>query len=195
MAGLANCVYCGIASPRYTLASRLYSASRWWITYTCKSCDHVAFTETVETPDSRSSQGIPVRVILPQPTAVAPELPERAKLYLEQAISSIGAPDGSVMLCGSAVDAMLKGRGLKEGSVYSRIKEAVDNGLLTSEMADWAHAVRLGSNNPRHADDETPHMTVEDARRLIDFAQMLGHILFTLPMRVAEGKAKAQKGA
>ncbi len=86
---------------------------------------------------------------------------------------------------------MLKGRGYDKGNHYVRIEKAVADGLLTKEMGDWAHEVRLGSNNPRHADDETPHMTPEEAERLIEFATMLGKILYVLPFQVEQGKRKA----
>jgi hypothetical protein len=40
-------------------------------------------------------------------------IPKRARVYLDQAISSIHAPSGAVMLAASSVDAMLKGEGLQ----------------------------------------------------------------------------------
>jgi Domain of unknown function (DUF4145) len=58
------------------------------------------------------------------------------------------------MVAGSAVDAMLKHHGYKDGSLYARIDEALKDNLLTKGMADWAHEVRLGSNRPRHADED-----------------------------------------
>lgn len=96
------------------------------------------------------------------------------------------------MLAGSAVDALLKGRGYEKGSHYSRIEKAIGDGLLTKEMGEWAHEVRLGSNNPRHADDETPHVTIDETERLIEFATMLGKILYVLPIQVEQGKKKAE---
>lgn len=130
-----------------------------------------------------------VERLFPSGITVADELPERARNYLSQAKSSLNAPDGCVMLAGSAVDAMLKEKGLTEGSVYTRIDEAVTQNILTQEMADWAHEVRLGSNRPRHADQDHPHMTLDEAKQALEFSEMLGHILFVLPARVAEGRA------
>lgn len=141
--------------------------------------------------NSQVFQGVTVDVLLPNRRTVASEIPDRAKRYLDQAISSLAAPDGAAMLAGSAVDAMLKGRGFEKGTHYQRIEEAVKSGLLTKEMGEWAHAVRLGSNNPRHADDDAPHMTSEETVLLIEFATMLGHILYVLPSEVAKGKEKA----
>lgn len=91
------------------------------------------------------------------------------------------------MLANSAVDAMLKQRGLKEGSVYKRLGQAVTQGLITNEMREWADKIRIESNNPRHADESAEPVTVEQAKLVVEFAKSLADILFVLP-----AKAKAQ---
>lgn len=88
-----------------------------------------------------------VRNIYPEIETVDETLPHKVKAYLQQAIDSAFAPAGSVMLCASAVDSTLKEKGLTEGSLYTRINEAVTDGLLTSEMSTWAHEVRLDAND------------------------------------------------
>lgn len=127
-------------------------------------------------------------VVLPEPTVVDEDLPERAKRYLGQAIESLHAPDGAIMLAGSAIDAMLKEKGYLEGSVYARINKAVDDHVLTVGMSEWAHAVRLEANKPRHADIDDPHATKEMAEQTIKFAEALGEFLFALPARIERGK-------
>ncbi|WP_369126389.1 DUF4145 domain-containing protein [Roseovarius nitratireducens] len=94
------------------------------------------------------------------------------------------APDASVVMSASSIDAMLKDHGLENGSLYTRIDEAVTQGLITQKMADWAHRVRLDSNNPRHADTTTPHMADEDAKRAFDYAKALTEYLYLLPSRM-----------
>ena len=91
------------------------------------------------------------------------------------------------MLAASAVDAMLKLRGLTEGSLYARIEKAAEQHLITPEVSQWAHAVRLEANGQRHADENAPLPTDADAKRSIDFAIALGDILFVLPARVRRG--------
>lgn len=127
-----------------------------------------------------------MKSIFPSPETVDVELPIRVQTYLTQALDSISSPDGAAMLAGAAVDAMLKEKGFKEGSVYSRIQEAMDEGILTKEMAEWAHDVRLGSNRPRHSDDTEPHVSAHDGKQAVEFAKMLGHFLFVLPARVKQ---------
>lgn len=100
------------------------------------------------------------------------------------------------MLCASSVDALLKEKGLKAGSLYSRIEQAARNGLITKDMAEWAHEVRLDANDERHADEQAALPTEPEARRCIDFVRALALFRFVLPSMVEQGrKETAQKKA
>jgi hypothetical protein len=91
------------------------------------------------------------------------------------------------MLAASAVDAMLKAKNYTEGSLYRRIDKASQDNVITSDMALWAHHVRLEANDVRHADANDPHATADEARQSVEFATALGHFLFVLPSRVRRG--------
>jgi hypothetical protein len=130
--------------------------------------------------------------LYPSGTDVDPSIPDRARTYLDQAINSLSAPAGAVMLAASAVDAMLKAKNLKEGSLYARIDKALSEHLITAEMATWAHDVRLDANEQRHADDEISLQVTADAKRAVDFGLALAQFLFVLPTRVQRGIADAK---
>jgi hypothetical protein len=115
------------------------------------------------------------------------DVPENARRFLQQAMDTLHAPDAAAVMAGSSVDAMLKARGLEKGSLYERIDQALQNGTLTAPMADWAHEVRLGSNRPRHADSEHPHVSREEAQQSVEFAEALGQFLFVLTARIDRG--------
>ncbi|MEM7730240.1 MAG: DUF4145 domain-containing protein [Pseudomonadota bacterium] len=102
-------------------------------------------------------------------------------------METLHAPDASVVMSGSAVDAMLKAKEYESGSLFKRIERAVEDHLLTEDMGRWAHAVRLEGNNVRHADEDRPHMTRQDAEQVLDFARALGDFLFVLTARVESG--------
>jgi hypothetical protein len=89
------------------------------------------------------------------------DIPEPARTFLQQAFETKHAPDAAAMVAGSAVDAMpgLRGR--------HRLRTNKDGGRRSTEgMGAWAHEVRLGSNRPRHADKENPHVSPEEALNL-----------------------------
>lgn len=135
--------------------------------------------------------------IFPSTPAVDQDLPARAKAYLEQAFMSLSAPAGAVMLAASAVDAMLKEKQYKEGSLYTRIDKAATDHVITADMAEWAHQVRLDANDQRHADGTSMLPKQVDAQRAIEFAAALGTFLFVLPARVRRGlnEASANTGS
>ena len=95
------------------------------------------------------------------------------------------------MVARSAVDAMLKAKGYAKGSLYERIDQALLDNLLTKGMADWAHEVRLGSNRPRHSDEKNPHVSPEEAKKSVEFAEALGNFLFVLTARIKRGLKEA----
>ncbi len=115
------------------------------------------------------------------------DIPQKPRAFLEQAIASIHAPAGAVMLAASSVDAMLKEKGYLDGSLYSRIDQAATDHLITDAMAKWAHQVRLDANDQRHADKDVNLPSEEDAKRSIQFTKALAEFLFVLPAWVEAG--------
>jgi hypothetical protein len=101
-----------------------------------------------------------------------------------------------MMLCAAGLDAMLKTKDLRLGSLKARIDEAAEQHLITPDMAKWAHQVRLDANDQRHADEAAEFPTEEEARRSLTFALALAEVLYVLPARVTRGieetKPKAQ---
>lgn len=191
---LDRCPHCNVARPHLLKRLSLNTADfrngnkRLWVFYECRTCGGVVMT--VSPNDVTYSI---ITTIWPAVETVSDVIPERAHTYLEQAISSRHAPAGATMLAASAVDAMLKAKGLTDGSLYSRINKAASDHLITSEMAIWAHEVRLEANDQRHADEDTTLPSLEDADRVIMFARTLADFLFVLPDQVRRGRAGTEE--
>ena len=88
---------------------------------------------------------------------------------------------------------MLKEKGLKEGSLNTRINAAAKSHLITEDMAAWAHEIRLDANDQRHADEEAVLPNEALAAKSIEFATALAQLLFVLPSRVARGRARPSR--
>jgi hypothetical protein len=177
-------------------ANHAESSSFVWAGYACASCgmgvlagaslrpNHAQTLTPWDAPHAQlASAGI-----FPSPRVLSNDIPDTARRYLEQAWDSLHAPDGAVMLAASSVDAMLKAKQLRNGSLYSRVNEARDSHLITPDIADWAHEIRLDANEVRHADTAQPHHDVASATRVLDFATALADVLFVLPARVQRGR-------
>ena len=185
---LDRCPHCKVAKPLlnrvWNLETRDHANGnkRFWSTYLCKSCGGVVLT--VSPIDVTHD----ITCILPELQAVAEEVPARAREFLSQAIASLHAPAGAVMLTASAVDAMLKDKGHKDGSLNTRIDAAAKANLITAEMAAWAHEIRLDANDQRHADEAASLPSEANAAKSIEFANALAQFLYVLPARVARGR-------
>jgi hypothetical protein len=137
---------------------------------------------------SPSDDRYAINEMWPTPQTVAEEVPVRARTFLSQAIASLHAPAGAVMLTASAVDAMLRDKGLTDGTLNSRIDAAARSHLITDEMAAWAHEIRLDANDQRHADEEADLPDSANATKAIEFANALAQFLYVLPARVERGR-------
>ncbi|MCC5860248.1 MAG: DUF4145 domain-containing protein [Ectothiorhodospiraceae bacterium] len=191
---LERCPHCQVARPVLALDHRLetknHSGTRlrnWWI-YACRSCGGVVIAGADE------GRGNVVEYLYPAIQKIDEALPTKAREYLSQSVASVHAPAGAVMLAASAVDAMLKEKGYKSGSLYERIEKAQSDHLITAEMAAWAHEVRLDANDQRHADEDGVLPDEAVAEKTISFARALAEYLFVLPGRVQKGRQRKQDG-
>ena len=198
MANLGNllvierCPHCNIDKPNMGLIGGPFQSTnyegkgvRYWKVYRCVRCGGAVLAS------SREDGGV-VGEQYPTSTGVDENIPEPARDYLRQALDSLHSPAGCVMLCASAVDAMMKSKGYTKGRLYSRIDEAKDAHIITEEMALWAHEIRLDANEPRHADEDEPLPNEEDARRCVEFTLALAQFMFVLPARVERGRSGAR---
>lgn len=131
----------------------------------------------------------------PSTPIISDSIPEKPRELLRQAQNSLHAPAGAIMLCASAVDAMLKEQSYTKGSLYARIDKAAADHLITNEMAEWAHQVRLDANDQRHADEEASLPTEKGAELAFDFAIAFAEYLFVLPSRVSRGIGNSGSGS
>ena len=187
---LARCPHCGVDKPNLTHAMQIEPAAyngihRYWRAYICERCAGLVTAEANGWDQDTTN-------IYPVAQDISDDIPSKPRSYLEQATSSVNAPAGAVMLAASAVDSMLKAKGLTAGALYTRIDDAAKNHLITSEMAEWAHDVRLDANDQRHADEDAALPSQEQALKCIEFAHALAQFMFVLPARVERGLKHAK---
>lgn len=187
---ISSCPHCGVNTPNVHQAhhmetrARSDSRHRYWKVYSCQRCGGVITAAS----DTQAGEIIEM---YPSVTVIDESIPQTARSYLLQALNSLHAPAGAVMLSASAVDAMLKEKNYKTGSLYKRIDEAAKDHLITDDMARWAHEVRLDANDQRHADEAAVMPSESDARKCVDFSLALAQFLFVLPQRIQRGLSKA----
>ncbi len=191
---IPRCPHCGVDRPNLATVFNQFTTNseggsrKKWRAYVCARCGGI--TTAYANDDDYIVDGI-----FPTDEAnleSSDAIPERAREYLRQALASRQAPAGAVMLAASCVDAMLKDKGYTEGSLYTRIAKAANDGLITGGMAKWAHRVRLDSNDQRHSDVNAGLPQAADAKRSIAFAEALAQFMFVLPAMVEEGLEESE---
>jgi hypothetical protein len=190
---LERCPHCAIAPPKLARINERENnrggGHRRWGVYECLACGGLII--------AAARGGDPGHVVIecyPAAPNDPPEtIPPRPREYLRQARNLLTQPTGSVMLSASAVDAMLKEKGLKDGRLYERIHDAVAQRLISEDMAQWAHQVGLDPNDPRYVDERASMPSIEDAQRCLSFALTLADLLFVLPGRVTRGIAESER--
>jgi hypothetical protein len=188
---LPRCPHCAVDNPNLTMHTSFDSSNhkrgnpRRWAIYICSRCGGVVTAFALQ-------WGLNVINFFPNNEVISSSIPSPAFDYLQQSIDSIHAPAGAVMLAASAVDAMLKTKGYKDGSLYKRIDQAATNHLITTDMAQWAHEVRLDANDQRHADERVTLPSEADARKAAEFTLALGEFLFVLPSKIQRGLSETE---
>ena len=192
---LERCPHCAVMQPQLARITerenRRRGGHRRWGVYECLACGGLVV--------AAMRAGDQAQVVLEcyptPPTELSDAIPARPREYLRQARDLLTRPAGSITLAGSAVDAMLKEKGLKEGRLYERIHDAVQQHLISEDMAQWAHQVDLDPNDPRYTEEGSSPATIEAAQRCFAFALTLAEMLFVLPSRVSQGIADSQPRA
>lgn len=205
---LRRCPHCSVANPALPLVHTLEATpgdpfalkglnkKMHWQIHVCQSCAGVVAAGMAYDPDRYVSPGrqpvARVEWIVPMPEAISELIPESVAYYLGQAQETRASASASIVMSASAVDAMLKCKGYEKGTLNERIEKAAGDGVITAEMSELAHDVRLDANDQRHADTKAPRPTTADAQRCFEFAHALADLLFVLPARVKRAGVKPQ---
>lgn len=193
-----RCPHCNVAKPQLANIWVVQNPIRhddgahvYYSNYMCTSCHEVVLVRGV-TYDDHTLDG--ELVIWPKgQQEVDDSVPDRARELLEQVGQSLHTPDASILVCASALQAMLEEKGLKTGSLNERIDKAAEKQLITQDMKRWAHQIRLESNDARHLNRGDRNARRKEADQCFEFALALAEFLFVLPSRVTRGIEAAEK--
>lgn len=133
---------------------------------------------------------------VPQPSKCPTHTPDRLKGLFLQAANALkrGDPDASGAMSRKVVDVstqlLLGDQAQDYKTIFARIEAVAKKGMLTDDLKDWAHQVRLGGADAAH--DLDP-FTKEEAEELLDFAELYLTYVYTLPSRLKERRERAEK--
>jgi hypothetical protein len=102
-------------------------------------------------------------------------VPEPVSIYFSQAIRALKTEsyDASGSMCRKTLDvstqSLLKAIGQSAGTINARINKLYEGHLITAELQDWAHQIRIDGNAATHNEDP---FSAEDAITLVGFVDL-----------------------
>ena len=196
-----RCPHCKVATPqmlnKWNHQEQIFSSAIFYVSYQCTSCCNITLAKySIVAPFERGPSATYHQILeeyWPKLSGeLSPTIPEAARTHLAEARNGIYSPNSSVVASATAVDLMLQEKDIEETSLNAAINEAKVQGLITENMADWAHHIRIEANGSRHRKIGTPLATKEDAEQSLEFAVALAEFLFVLPARVTKGIEQSQ---
>jgi hypothetical protein len=189
-----NCPHCETKSIAFTAISAVqkYNSTTWLTSFRCNGCHGGYFAEinnqVNESPkdydgDIDSCQYY--NSIEEYPRKIKSNIPEYLPANIHnfflQACSSLRTEnfDSSAIMSRKVLEVSVKKiHPARQGTLYKRIELLEAEGLITSDLKEWAHIIREDGNESAH--EEEP-VTKEFAEDILSFTEMFLLYVFTMP--------------
>lgn len=131
----------------------------------------------------------------PVPSPTDEHIEENARLALEEAkvCFAAGAINACATMARRAIQAAIIDKGATKNRLIDQIDELAAKGLITQDLAAWAHEVRYAGNDGAHPKDR---VTKEEAEDILELAEQFLTVLYVTPALAKERRKKreAKKG-
>lgn len=207
-ATIADCPHCNGLHMGFSFLSQMRfggSDNRWLGVFYCNRCQggiiceyrnaQVKFGDLNTVPGEPTQHGFQLLKIYPQaaPLKLPPHTPTPLDRYYQQASDGLrrGDYDASGAMSRKVVDVSTKMLLGDEAKKYNNIQGCIDavatKGIITRDLKEWAHQIRLGGNEAAHA--EAPYEK-EEAEDLLSFTELYLTYVYTLPGQLAARKER-----
>ena len=160
----------------------------------CSVCNRLFVQDFLRSPEDGLSY-----LVCQFPTgheSVAEELPEAVGIDLKEASAclSVGANKAAVSMCRRALEGSMGEKGAAGSTLYEKIEDLKNKGILTEVLAETAHEIRfLGNYGAHPQDDALDQVDRAEADGLFEFVVTLFKYLYELPAQLAKRKSERQK--
>jgi HEPN domain-containing protein len=151
--------------------------------FQCPSCRNPLFGSAYTYQDDWSNHcWTNVERIWPTPsiTEVSLSIPEAARRDIKDAQKCLshGIYSAAAVLCGRALERLIKEKTGESHMIGRGLKALLDKGAIDQRLFDWAEALRKERNIGAHASDEDT--TKENAQDVVDFTIAIFDYVYTL---------------
>jgi len=106
----------------------------------------------------------------------------------------VGANKASVVMCRRALQNSAIEKGAKKGRLVDQIDELYGREIITKDVRDWTHEIRLTANIGAHPDEDGLQVvTQEEADELIKFTEEYLNYVYIMPAKVAKRRARKKE--
>lgn len=125
----------------------------------------------------------------PLPTPTSEDIPEEIRSDLDEAkvCVSAAAYRAAAVMARRAMQVAAKDKGATDDKLVTQIHELLKSGKITTDLKEWADAVRWVGNDAAHPNGSD--VTKEDAEDVLHLAEQFLHVLYVAPA-VAAGLKK-----
>lgn len=178
-----NCPHCYTHSTA-SLRDRTRGKTALFEIYQCDNCEELVLFIYSDTEIHQYPTRIP-KLDESIPKQVADDYIEAIRCF------DVGAKKASVVMCRRALQNSVIERGAKKDKLLNQIDELFGSQIITKDIKDWAHEIRLTGNIGAHPDEDgLKDVSGEDANELIKFMEEYLNYVYIMPAMVAKKRAK-----
>ena len=191
-----TCAYCGNKAPMLIVAEyrriqthgHEQSMTSWdegyfWETLECHACDQIIFRKGYWHEFLCDDSGPEYAILYPNGPELIRGLPEKlSKAY--EAAQKVKAIDSNAfaVLLGRVLDLVCIDKGAAGDSLFERLKDIADKGVMPHQLAEMAHALRQLRNIGAHAD--LGELTTAEIPILEDLSKAILEYVYSAPALV-----------
>lgn len=105
---------------------------------------------------------------------------------------SINANRAAVLMARTAIEATAKDKQITDGNLYQKIDAMAEKNIITDQLAEEAHEIRLLGNDMAHGDLAEP-VSEEDASDILGFLDSVMDYVYQQPMLLQKRKALRER--
>lgn len=122
------------------------------------------------------------------------DVPDQIASAASEAYScfSINANRAAVLMARTAIEATAKDKQITGGDLYHKIDAMADKNIITGQLAEEAHEIRLLGNDMAHGDLAEP-VSEEDASDILGFLDSVMDYVYQQPMLLQKRKALRER--
>jgi uncharacterized protein DUF4145 len=188
-----------------TCLVRIKSETKAWVTteadesyflLQCPTCRLALFGHAIALQDNYGDwQWETVQRLWPAPSLVepGPAIPAAARRDIKDAQKCVshGIYSASAVLCGRALERLIKEKTGSNMMIGKGLAELKSQGFIDDRLYNWAEALRKERNIGAHASDEDT--TKENAQDIIDFTIAIFDYVYTLSEKYEQYLARKSK--